>query len=126
MYGSPDWFSAVLLLVLGVAMLYDRVSPDDPDENTVEAAREAYVAGEIDEAEFERRVETLVDPETERIRAAVQPVSGIGPELSLAVAREFESLEELRRADHEELESVNGIGKSRAGAIRTRFEIHEA
>jgi len=122
MYGSPDWFSALLLLVLGVAMLYDRVSADGPDENTVEAAREAYVAGEIDEAEFERRVETLVDPETERIRAAVTPVQGIGPELSLAVAREFDSLEELRRSDRERLESVNGIGESRAKSIRERFE----
>lgn len=122
MYGSPDWFSAVLLLVLGVAILYDRVSPDEPDENTVEAAREAYVAGEIDEAEFERRVETLVDPETDRIRAAVTPVQGIGPELSLAVAREFDSLEELRTADREELEGVNGIGESRAKAMRDRFE----
>jgi len=121
MYGSPDWFSALLLLVLGIAMLYDRVSPDDPDENSVEAAREAYVAGEIDEAEFERRVETLVDPETDRIRTAVTPVQGIGPELSLAVAREFDSLEELRTADREELESVNGIGESRAEAIRARF-----
>jgi len=52
-------------------MLYDRVSPDDPDENTVEAARTPCIADEIDEAEFERRVETLIDPETERIRAAV-------------------------------------------------------
>jgi len=121
MYGSLDWVSAVLLLVIGVAMLYDRVSPDDPDENTVEAAREAYVAGEIDEAEFERRVETLLDPETERIRAAVTPIQGIGPELSLAVAREFDSLEELRDANCDELREVNGIGKGRADTIRERF-----
>lgn len=26
MYGSPDWFSAVVLLVVGVSMLYDRES----------------------------------------------------------------------------------------------------
>ncbi|WP_256391503.1 hypothetical protein [Natronoarchaeum rubrum] len=84
----------MLLIVLGVAMLYDRVSPDVPDENTVEAAREAYVAGEIDEIEFERCVETLLDPETERIRATVTPVPGIGPELSLAVVREVDSLED--------------------------------
>jgi DNA integrity scanning protein DisA with diadenylate cyclase activity len=121
MYGSPDWFSALLPLVLSVAMLYDRVSPDDPDENTVEAAREAYVTGDIDEAEFERRVETYLDPETEQIREAVTPVQGIGPELSLAIARSFDSLDELRHADREELEDVNGIGESRAKAIRERF-----
>jgi len=36
------------------------------------------VNGEIDEIEFERPVETLVDPETERIRATAQLVSGVG------------------------------------------------
>jgi len=50
-------------------------------------------------------------------------VSGIGPELSLAVARKFDSLEELRRADQGELEAVNGVGESRANAIRHR--LHE-
>jgi ERCC4-type nuclease len=55
----------------------------------------------------------------------VTPVQGIGPELSLAIAREFESLEELRAADHQELETVNGIGESRANAIRERVETHE-
>jgi len=51
-------------------MLYDRVSLDDFDETTVEAARKPCIADEIDEAEFERRVETLIVPETDRIRAA--------------------------------------------------------
>jgi len=40
MYGTPDWSSAVLFLVLSITMLYDRISPDDPGENIVEAARE--------------------------------------------------------------------------------------
>jgi ERCC4-type nuclease len=117
-----DWFSAVVLAVIGLTMLYDRASEDDPDEHTVEAAREAYVTGDIDEAEFERRVETLLDPETEQIREAVTPVQGIGPELSLAIAREFDSLDELHDADREELEDVNGVGEQRAEAIRARFE----
>jgi ribosomal protein S13 len=99
-------------------MLYDCVSPDKPDENTVEAVRKAYVAGESDEAELERRVETLIDSETERIRAAVTPVQGIGPELSVAVARELDSLEELRSADREGLEAVDEVGQSG----QTRFK----
>jgi len=51
----------------------------------------------------------------------VTPVQGIGPELSLAMAREFNSLGELRRADCDRLESVNGIGESRAKAIQEQF-----
>lgn len=122
MYGPPDWFSAVLLLVLGVAMLYDRVSPDEPDEHTVEGAREAYTNGEITLDEYERRVALAVDPETDRIRAAVEPIAGVGEQTSRQLAREFDTLAELQDADREELEAVNRIGESRAKAILERLE----
>jgi len=121
MYGSPDWFSAAMLVLLAGAMLYDRLSADDPDPNSVEAAREAYANGELTLDEYERRVATAVDPETEKIRAAVEPIGGVGPQVSKNLARSFDSLGELRDADRDELEAVHRVGESTSTAILERL-----
>jgi len=96
-----------------------KVDLDDP--RTVEEIREAYARDRITEAEMERRLDVAVDPRTEQIQRAVEPVSGIGPETSLAIAAAFESERELREASSEDLEAVANVGPKRAEAIMQRL-----
>lgn len=55
------WF----LLVPGIAIVGDEmlVSGDQTGEDPIEALRDRYARGEIDEAEFERRLEALLATE---------------------------------------------------------------
>jgi DNA integrity scanning protein DisA with diadenylate cyclase activity len=92
---------------------------DDP--RTVEEIQLAYADGRLTEAEMERRLAVAVDPRTEQIRNAVEPVSGIGSETALNIAAEFESERELRGASREDLQEVPNVGPERASAIRDRL-----
>jgi DNA integrity scanning protein DisA with diadenylate cyclase activity len=106
-------------LPLAMRQWFGEVDLDDP--RTVEEIQLAYADGRLTEAEMERRLEVAVDPRTERIRNAVEPVSGIGPETALNIAAEFESERELREASREDLQEVPNVGPERAGAIRERL-----
>jgi ERCC4-type nuclease len=88
-----------------------------PDPDTPEGIRLAYERGEIDHAELERRLDVVMDPEADRIREAVERVSGIGEATSWNIAAEFDSLRELREADREEIQRVPNIGEERAAAL---------
>lgn len=109
----------LLVVVLVAAYVYDR-SRSEPDD--VEKARSAYEAGVISLGEYERRVELAEDPEAERIRNEVESVNGVGPSTSADIALYFDSLEELRAADQEDLERIHGIGEETASAITERFK----
>jgi len=93
-----------------------------PGPSAVEELQQEYVSGEITEGEFERRLELALDSRAVVIRQEVESVSGVGPERSALLADRFESVEEIRRADREELTAVNGIGESTAADIRAHFE----
>ena len=88
---------------------------DEPDD--IEQAIAAYRDGYISEAELDDRLELAMDPEAERIRVATEAINGIGPATSDDLALAFGSLEELRRADHDDLTDVHGIGPSTAEAV---------
>jgi len=88
---------------------------DEPSD--VDQAIQAYRDGYISETELEDRLELAMDPEAERIRVATEAINGIGPATSADLALAFDSLEELRRADHDELTDVHGIGPSTADAV---------
>ena len=105
------------VLVASVDWVRDRREPDP-----VEALKEKRVAGELSEREFERRLELLLDDETERIRAAVEPIPGVGETTSRYLAERFDSLDDLREADLEELRSVPDVGEQRAEAIKFRLQ----
>jgi len=68
-------------------------------------------------AEFERRVELAVDDRAQQIQTVTRSVPGVGPDTARALAAEFESLDDLRRADRERIEDIHGIGPSTADAI---------
>lgn len=112
------------LLFAAIAWLFiecGRVDQGDDPGDDVDRAHAAYVSGEIDESELERRLDLALDPETERIRAAVVPVNGVGPATAAALHEEFGTLAAVERADADELAHAHGVGEKTAAAIRERL-----
>lgn len=114
----------VSLIVLGaftVLYLRDEIS-SDPEPDSPEAARQAYQRGEITLDELERRLDVALDEDAQRIREAVEPIPGVGPALSTAIAERFDDVDEVRAASIAELESVPGVGGAKADAIKERLK----
>lgn len=86
-----------------------------------DGVREAYRRGEITLDEMERRLDLLMDDEAARIREVVEPISGIGDDTSWSIAERYDSVNDLRRADVDELEDVPNVGEKRARAIQERL-----
>lgn len=121
MYRDPSWLDLLLVLAvvaLTLASMVRQRLESDPDP--IDEAKAAFAAGEIDAAEFDRRLEFHLDDRNDRIRAVVEDVNGVGDTTSKAIAREFDSLEDLRRADREDLERVYGVGEETADAVLER------
>lgn len=118
MYDPHPATLALLLLVYAYLRIQERRA-SEPDDDLAEARRQ-YVEGEIDLREFEQRAELHLDPRADELREVVEQVNGVGPATSAAVARKFESVEQLREASPSELEHVNGVGPDRAEAINQR------
>lgn len=116
--GLGDVTALLLLAVVVGGGLYDRLS-SEPDD--VETLKRMYAAGELPEDEFERRLDVALDPETEKIQAVVEPINGIAGGTARALAREFDSLADLRAASEDELKEVPGIGDKYAKQIRERL-----
>ena len=114
---AESLFYIAITAAAAVIYVRDRL---DSDPGPVERAREDYANGEIDHAEYERRLEFHLDDRNEQIRTIVEDVNGVGEATSKEIAREFDSLEELRDADREELEAVNGVGEKTAEAVLER------
>ena len=80
----PVGFGGVLPLAVTLAKRYETRSTtrtngettgsgaagDEPADDAIDALRERYARGEIDEAEFERRVERLLETESRNARGA--------------------------------------------------------
>jgi len=105
---------SVIILVAYLQQRGDDLSP-------VQQAKRDYREGRIDAAEFERRLEFHLDDRNTQIRAAVLPVATVGDDTADAIAREFESIDELRRADQEDITAIHGIAESTAEAILDRL-----
>lgn len=122
-YGGDPWFALVFLLAIGGITVYRRIEDwRTPDEGTVEHAHQLYTTGEIDHAELERRLDVIQDPEADRIRQSVERVSGIGEATSFAIAVEFRSLDELRRADTERLTRTRTSARNERGRYGSTSE----
>jgi ERCC4-type nuclease len=121
-YGA-DPFSFVVVAGAVLVYLYDRfVAADEPEEGTVEHAEHLWETDQIPLADYERRVEQAVDDRHQQILTVTQSVNGIGPKTARALATEFESLDELHRADRDRLEEIHDIGPSTADAIEKHLE----
>jgi ERCC4-type nuclease len=115
---APDLFSVLVIGFVVVVYLYERfVAEDEPEPGTVEHAEHLWKTDQIPIAEYERRVEQAVDDRAQQIRTVTQSINGIGPETAKALAAEFESLDDLHRADRERIEDIHDIGPSTADAI---------
>ena len=121
-YG-PDPFSFVVVAGAVLVYLYDRfVAADKPEEGTVEHAEHLWQTDQIPLAEYERRVELAVDDRAQQIQTVTRSIGGIGPKTARTLAAEFESLDELHRADRDRLEEIHDIGPSTADAIEEHLE----
>lgn len=122
MYDADPFFSLLLVAFIGAVYVYEEFIKEDEEEDPVEVIKEQYVQGEISEDEFHRRLDVAVDQEADHIRAAVKPIPGIGEDTSWYIASRYDTLEDLRAADQEELEEIPGVGEKRARAIDERLE----
>jgi len=92
------------------------------DLTPVEQAHRDYQESVIDEQELEHRLAFHIDDRNEEIRAIVEQVNNVGEETSKDIAREFESLNELRRADREGLTAIHGVTESTVDAVLERLQ----
>lgn len=114
---GPDFLALAAVIVVAITYLYDRVAGDEPEPGTIEHAEYLWTTDQIPLAEYERRVERAVDDRHQQILTVTQSINDIGPKTARALASEFESLDELHRADRERIEAIHGIGPSTADAI---------
>ena len=113
----------IVAAVALAAALADRVVDAGDEESrhwSQEAARDAYVDGEIGLEELERRLDRTLDARSQEIRDRVEGVSHVGPFRAARIADEFDSVEEIREADREDLEDIHDIGPSIADRIQER------
>jgi len=108
--------AGVLTIILAVAALEVRGEELTP----VDQSHRDYEAGRIDEQELEHRLDFHLDNRNETIRKVVEQVSNVGEETSADIAREFDSLDELRRADQEDLTAIHGVAESTTDAVLAR------
>ena len=115
-----SFLEGFLVGALSVFILVAYVEQRGHDLSPVEQAKQDYCEGRIDADEFERRLQLHLDDRNEQIRAAVLPVANVGDDTADALAREFESIDELRRADQEDVTAIHGLGESTAEAVLSR------
>jgi ERCC4-type nuclease len=108
--------AGVITIIAVVGALEER----GEDLSPVDQAHRDYEAGRIDEQELEHRLAFHLDDRNEEIRQVVRQVNNVGEEISKDIAREFESLDELRRADREDLTAIHGVAESTADAVLAR------
>ncbi len=119
-FGESDLL-VFLVWAVGLGLLATRRAPrrtqDAERDIALAEARRAFLEGRIDEAEYDRRVEFLLDDLRREVREVAEEVNDVSPETSAALAMRFRSVEALERADCEDLEGVHGVGPSTAEAI---------
>lgn len=86
-------------------------------ERKIAEARDRYAAGRITHADFENRVEFLLDDRNALIRRRVEDAPNVGPERSAAIAARFESVQDVETAAVDELTNISGIGEETAAGI---------
>lgn len=108
--------AGVITIIGAVAALQER----GEDLSPVDQARRDYEAGRIDEQELEHRLAFHLADRNEEIREMVCQVNNVGEETSADIAREFESPDELRRADREDVTAIHGVAESTVEAVLAR------
>lgn len=100
---------AIMAVVYAVGAVRDYLD-DEPEPYTPAHVRWQYEQGEISLAELERRQDVLLDDEKMRIFEATQRVGGVGEKTAWELAAHFDTEDEYRAADIDELQEVYGVG----------------
>lgn len=111
----------LLLLVGGGFAIVDYDRRRDAQAGAVSDLTARYADDEIDLQTFEQEVELVLDDRAQKIMTAVEEVGGVGPATASNIALRYASLDQVRAADPEDLETVNGVGPQRAEAIAERL-----
>jgi ERCC4-type nuclease len=112
------WVIFAALFITYHYLRIDHSQDGETGHDDAEAARHAYVNGDITEAEMERRLELALDEERQELRRRTEEVSGVGPDTSAALAHEYRTVTELADAPAEEIaDRVHGVGESTAEAV---------
>jgi DNA integrity scanning protein DisA with diadenylate cyclase activity len=117
---SMNCLQIVLVWVMIIVVAVDHLEDRFEDLSPVEQAHRNYELGLIEEQELEHQLAFPPDDRNEEIREVVPQLNRVGEEISKDIAREFESLDELRRADREDLTAIHGVAESTADAVLTR------
>jgi DNA integrity scanning protein DisA with diadenylate cyclase activity len=110
--------AAAVIYAIGSAKEWWDDRGADQERSDVDAIHDAYVTGEIDVDEMERRLDLALDKRAQQLRDRVERVNGVGLETSAAIAERFDSWRDVVDADRDELEDVHGIGPSTSKAIQ--------
>lgn len=97
---------------------------DDPEDgrDALETLHHRFETTDMDVAEFERRLEDLLEPCDDEMRRRLEDVEDVGETTAAEVAVAFDSVEHVRQAGRDELTDVPHVGPERAAAIREDFE----
>lgn len=116
--------SAALAFTAGYIVRGEMGERDQPDQveqylnDRRSELQKRYETTEMGYVEFGDRVTILERPGTERVMHDAIAVDGIGVETAFEIARTFDGdYDAYRRADRDDLESVNGIGENRSTAL---------
>lgn len=126
--GAVLMIFAALIFIIGNA--YEKGSEwleshDESETTPVDEVHQLYLEDEIDESELERRLAVLVDDRARVVRDMADEVDGIGEELSHDIAREFDSVADLKAADAEDFERVDGVGEKKSVKLEERVSQNE-
>lgn len=115
----PEPIGTALALVAGAVWVVFHIGDwkGTDAEDPVSAAQAAYVDGQIDEHQLERRLEVAVDERAQAMREELERINGVGPQTSRRLVREYRSWWALRNADREELLAIHDVGPSTADAV---------
>lgn len=91
-------------------------------ETRLQAAADAYAAGELTHPEFEQRVGFILDDRAQEIRRRVEGAQDVGPERSAAIAAHFDDVDELLRADVDDLADAHGVGPATAEKVLAHLQ----
>jgi len=125
----PDYtlglsLSALWLLIVAFSKarvlapkLREFLESPDRELDPIDEVHRQYIDGKVNESELKEQLEILVDNRARTIRDMTDNADGIGSELSAKLAKEYDTVNELKDAELTEFDDIDGIGEERARSL---------